>query len=101
MFTFEECVEKRLIHKYDGWLGFENRSRIKTFSNFGREDEVELDIERPLMYLNGGDFVDMYPSRDLYSFVPKYNEHRKRMVKNWIKQFRLVNYFWQIYKKIG
>ena len=43
----------------------------------------ELEIERPYMYMNGGDFVDMYPGRDLYTFLPKYNKFRKRIEKNW------------------
>lgn len=42
-----------------------------------------MDIERPIMYKNGGDFVDMYPDRSLYSFVPKFNSKRKRIEKNW------------------
>lgn len=79
--TFNEAVKTRLIEKYNGWLGFLNKSKIKTYSNFVQNEE--LYIERPIMYMSGGDFVDMYPGRDLYSFVPKYNKHRNRMEKNW------------------
>ena len=79
--TFEEAVKNKLIYKYNGWVGFENTSKIKSYSDFS--GDTELNIERPLMYYNAGDFVDMYPSRDLFSFVPKYNEYQNRLEKNW------------------
>ena len=79
--TFEEAVNKKLIYKYNGWVGFENTSKIKSYSDFS--GNTELNTERPLMYYNSSDFVDMYPSRDLFSFVPKYNEYQNRLEKNW------------------
>ena len=79
--TFEEAIDKKLVVKHNGWVGFNNRSKIKSYSSF--TDNVELDVERPIMYMNGGDFVDMYPTRDLFSFVPKYNKYRNRIEKNW------------------
>ena len=79
--TFEESVNKKLIKTYNGWLGFYNTSKIKSYEDFS--EDKDLRIERPLMYLNGGDFVDMYPGRDLYSFVPKFNHYRQRIEKNW------------------
>ena len=79
--TFEESVETRLVDKYNGWLGFVNKGKIKSYSNFSAS--TEMDIERPIMYMNSGDFVDMYPSRDLYTFVPKWNKFKRRIEKNW------------------
>ena len=79
LYSYKECVEKKLIDGFDGWVGFKNASKIKTY--FDSEDSLE--IERPLMYMNGGDFVDMYPDRTLYSFTPKFNPFRKRVEKNW------------------
>ena len=79
--TFNGCIEKRLISKYNGWVGFENKSKIKSYINFNTDEDMEM--ERPIMYMNGGDFVDMYPDRTLYSFVPKYNRFRDRIEKNW------------------
>ena len=79
--TFNDAVSQRLIAKHDGWVGFENTSKIKTYDDFA--EGSELQIERPIMNKNAGDFVDMYPSRDLYSFVPKYNKFQRRMEKNW------------------
>lgn len=90
LYTFENSVRNRLISKHNGWVGFENKSKIKSYLNFnsnlpsgGIEQDTEAKIERPLIYMNGGDFVDMYPGHDLYSFVPKYNNFRKRIEKNW------------------
>ena len=86
--TYNDCVSERLVDTYNGWMGFLNRPKIKSyevpsvaFSSDNRE--IELEIERPVMYMNGGDFVDMYPDRTLYSFVPKYNPYRNRFEKNW------------------
>ena len=78
---FDESISNRLIKKYDGWVGFYNRSKIKSYSNFENGDI--MDIERPIMYKNGGDFIEMYPDRSLYSFVPKFNKYRNRIEKNW------------------
>lgn len=79
--TYADSVKNRLVQKYDGWVGFYNRSKIKSYSDF-KKDKI-MDIERPIMYKNGGDFIEMYPDRSLYSFVPKFNKHRKRVEKNW------------------
>ena len=61
---FDESISNRLIKKYDGWVGFYNRSKIKSYSNFENGDI--MDIERPIMYKNGGDFIEKYPDRTLY-----------------------------------
>ena len=79
--TFNDAISQRLIEKHNGWLGFSNKSKIKSYSDFKAGEDMRM--ERPVMYMNGGDFIDMYPGRDLYSFVPKYNEYRNRMEKNW------------------
>ena len=78
---FKESRRKKLIKKYNGWLGFENKSKIKSYADFSGNSELE--IERPIMYMSGGDFVDMYPGRDLYTFLPRYNKFRHRIEKNW------------------
>ena len=79
--TYADSVKNRLVQKYDGWVGFYNRSKIKSYNDF-KKGEI-MDIERPIMYKNGGDFIEMYPDRSLYSFVPKFNKSRKRVEKNW------------------
>lgn len=84
--TFADTIAKRRIEKYNGWVGFYNKSKIKSYDAFTATDTTpvtELPIDKPLMYRNGGDFIDMYPGHELYSFVPMYNEHRNRFEKNW------------------
>lgn len=80
--SFKDTVKERLIKKYNGWVGFLNKSKIKSYHDMFITGK-SLELEKPLMYYSGGDFVDMYPGRDLYSFVPKYNTYRKRIEKNW------------------
>ena len=81
IYSFKDTINSKLLDKYNGWLGFPNASKIKSYDEF--DSNETLGIERPLMYMNGGDFIDMYPSRDLYSFIPKWNEARHRIEKNW------------------
>jgi hypothetical protein len=82
--SYRETVEKRRTEKYNGWIGFYNRSKIKSYDIFTSETgSTELPIDKPLMNINGGDFVDMYPDHTLYSFVPLYNQYRNRFEKNW------------------
>ena len=88
--TFNDCIKNKLKIKHDGWAGFYNTSKIKSYDNFSVShtgtainDEAQLEIERPIMYHGGGDFVDMYPDRSLFSFIPKYNKYRNRYENNW------------------
>lgn len=78
---FADAISECLVAKYNGWVGFDNTSKTKTYKDFSNDEEME--IERPIQYMNGGDFIDMYPDRELYSFVPKYNQYRRRIEKNW------------------
>jgi hypothetical protein len=79
--TFLNATRKKLIDRYDGWYGFKNRNKIYTYENF--HINKRLKIDKPIMYANGGDFIEMYPDSELYSFVPKYNTFQKRYEKNW------------------
>lgn len=81
IYSFSNTIKNRLISKHNGWIGFDNRSKIKSYTEFA--DNEDMKMERPIMYKNSGDFVDMYPDRSLYSFVPKYNEYKNRIEKNW------------------
>lgn len=93
VYSFNECINKRLIDTFNGWVGFDNKPKIKTYEVFSIDhrleepdptaEEKELHIERPIIYMNGSDFVDMYPDRSLYSFMPKFNHFRNRIEKNW------------------
>lgn len=77
--SFEESVEKRLIEE-NGWYGFINIGKFPTIDNNTNE---QFDIYKVINNRKPCDFIDMYPSRDLWYFTPKYNKHRKRIEKNW------------------
>lgn len=83
LLSFNDSIKQRLIEKHNGWFGFLNKSKIKSYVKFNEDDPQDMKMERPIMYMSGGDYVDMYPGRDLYSFVPKFNKYRNRMERNW------------------
>ena len=80
--SYDETLEKKLHKTFSGWYGYYNSAKIKSYY----EDKTEinpLDLNRVNSQFKPGDFVDMYPCRDLYSFVPKYNPFKGRIEKNW------------------
>ena len=78
--TFEETVSEKLKEK-NGWYGFKNEAIL---GNIIIEDrKLPTNINKTINSKECCDFIDMYPGRDLYTFYPKYNEHRKRLEKNW------------------
>lgn len=81
IYSYNDAIGTKLRKNFNGWLGFENTSKIKSYSNF--TDSEDMRIEKPLGFMSSSDFIDMYPGRDLYSFIPKYNPHRRRIEKNW------------------
>ena len=77
--SFDDCVKNKLSED-NGWLGFYNSSTVKLYDD---KNKKFMDINKPLNDRNACEFVDMYPSRDLFSFVPKYNSYRHRAEYNW------------------
>ena len=71
------AINERLIED-NGWFGFENACQIKT-----RENGKDIKIDKVINYKNGGDFIDMYPDRTLFSFNPKVNKFLNRLEYNW------------------
>lgn len=67
------CKEK------DGWWGFYNPGTIEVPNYL--EDKVR--INRLLAKNKPCEFIDLYPDRSLFSFIPKYNKYRNRTEKNW------------------
>lgn len=62
----------------NGWYGFYNNSTISA-----KEGNRDLGFNRVINNKGNCQFIDMYPDRTLYSFVPKYNDYRDRMEYNW------------------
>lgn len=78
IYSYKDALENRMIIKYNGWLGFINKPKLETF-----DEDKPLDLSRPILYKNAGDFIDMYPSRNLFLFNPLYNSYKNRIEKNW------------------
>lgn len=70
---FEKAQEQ------NGWWGFVNPSMI----NLNTSSSSTIDVNEMLSNKSACEFIDFYPDRTLFSFVPKYNKYRKRIEKNW------------------
>ena len=67
------------LREQDGWFGFYNTSVISAKDLDGND----MDISRVINNKGNCEFIDMYPDRTLFSFVPKYNPYRNRLEYNW------------------
>ena len=76
--TFENTIDNKLIEK-NGWFGFTNIGKFSVVDN----NNETMDIFRVINYRRSCDFIQMYPSSDLWSFTPKYNSYLHRLEKNW------------------
>lgn len=52
-------------------------------SNISGKSGVSMDINKVINSKKDCDFIDMYPTRELFSFSPLYNERKQRYEKNW------------------
>lgn len=73
-----EAINENL-REQDGWFGFYNTSVISAKNRAGND----MDISRVINNKGNCEFIDMYPDRTLFSFVPKYNKYRNRLEYNW------------------
>lgn len=78
--SLKEAFINRIKEK-DGWIGFTNPGNIEIPNSAG--DTSGVTINRMLANNKACEFIDMYPDRSLYSFIPKYNKYRGRIEKNW------------------
>ena len=92
LYSFKEALALRLKEE-NGWVGFTNTSILNTPMNtndkmsdgnfFIRKKTFGGTINRVINNKPACTFIDMYPTREHYSFVPYFNEYRKRIEKNW------------------
>lgn len=78
--TFQETINYNLVES-DGWVGFINPSSID-IPNVSFNNKVYT-VNKCMNNESAGAFIDMYPGRELYSFIPKFNPYRKRLENNW------------------
>ena len=83
-FEDNESVSANLTNE-DGWYGFINNSSIDPKKRHTTDSSRDVITDSNHVINNKGncEFVDMYPDRTLYSFVPKVNEYKHRTEKNW------------------
>ncbi len=74
--SFYDAYLNRISEK-NGWYGFTNPGNIEIPNNNNFYINRMLNGNKPC------EFIDMYPDRTLYSFIPKYNKFRNRVEKNW------------------
>ena len=79
LMSMEEAFSRRARPK-DGWFGFNNVSTINIPNNYKNST---ITINKLLNGNKACEFIDFYPDRTLFSFVPKINKARKRMEQNW------------------
>lgn len=73
-----DAINENLREK-DGWFGFYNTTVIPSKDSNGND----IDISRAINNKGNCEFIDMYPDRSLFSFVPKVNNFKKRLEYNW------------------
>ena len=76
--TFDNSIDNKLIEK-NGWFGFTNIGKFSVVDN----NNEPMDIFRVINYRRSCDFIQMYPSSDLWTFTPRYNSYLNRLEKNW------------------
>lgn len=84
--TIDESINDNLVEE-NGWFGFVNSANINTREVGGVKNGSiylnSMNINLPMNNLKSCDFVDMYPDRTLFSFVPKVNNILNRLEYNW------------------
>ena len=89
-----EAYDQRLIQK-DGWFGFNNIGYIE-IPNGGIGGAFS--VNRLMNNNKACEFIDMYPDRSLYSFVPKRNKYLNRIERNW--DYCITYPYWSDFKKL-
>ena len=70
------------VREVDGWYGFYNVGNIN-IPNTEIKDVGEIDVNRVINNNKQCEFIDFYPDRSLFSFIPKVNKARRRLENNW------------------
>lgn len=69
------------LRSVDGWYGFYNTGYINIPN--GKLGTEDISLNKILNNEAPCGFIDMYPDRSLYSFIPKVNRYKKRIERNW------------------
>lgn len=79
--TFSESINENLAEE-NGWIGFINKTTLNIPNYI--HNGYEISLNKTMNNNKHGEFIDMYPDRSLYSFIPKVNKYRNNRVEpNW------------------
>lgn len=73
--SFEDTINEKLV-EVDGWVGFINPTTLD-IANYG-----DISLNKCMNNNKPCEFIDMYPDRSLYSFMPKINKYRNNRAEN-------------------
>lgn len=79
--SYYNSITENLVER-DGWFGFLNKVSMPVV-NYKTPGGKDVIINKCMNNDPAYGQIDMYPGRDLYSFVPKYNPYRRREEQNW------------------
>lgn len=81
---FETTFLNRISEK-DGWFGFYNPSTLDIPVAKDSEDKtIDIYVNKLINNRNACDFIDLFPDRSRYTFVPQKNRYRgNRLEYNW------------------
>ena len=82
--SFDDSV-KRGLKENGGWFGFYNPVTLEIPVSTDKDDSnINIYINKLLNNRNACDFIDMFPDRTRFTFVPQKNRYRdNRLEKNW------------------
>lgn len=70
------------MRNVDGWYGFYNSGYIE-IPNAEIKKNEDISVNKILNNENRCGFIDLYPDRSLFSFIPKINRYKRRAERNW------------------
>ena len=73
-----DAVNERLAEE-NGWYGFTNPSSMEIPNALNNT----ISINKLMNNKKPCEFIDLYPDRSLFSFIPKVNNYRNRLEYNW------------------
>lgn len=78
--TYPESIKDNLIER-DGWFGFINPTSLDIVNC--KLESSSISINKVINNRKACEFIDLYPDRTLFSFMPKKNNTLKREEYNW------------------
>lgn len=82
LLTFKEAFRSRLIED-EGWFGFTNTSLLDIPNVEINDGEDTITVNKVINSNKPCEFIDMFPDRSLFSFIPKINKYKNRIEPNW------------------